>query len=103
LDAPVNVAELGVVVTASVGLAPVRGAADLDDVLGRADAAMYRAKTIPWRFFVAGGRDEEARLVPDPRAAFAWLTQADHASARAVRRSGCSSPSWSSRPCYLAW
>jgi len=47
LAAPVDVAGRGVVVTASVGLAPVRGAADLDDVLYRADAATHQAKTMP--------------------------------------------------------
>jgi diguanylate cyclase (GGDEF)-like protein len=79
LAAPVDVAGRPVAVTASVGLAPVPTAADLDDVLGRADAAMYQAKTMPGRFFVAGGRDEQARLVPDPRSAFAWLPEANHA------------------------
>jgi diguanylate cyclase (GGDEF)-like protein len=67
LAAPVDVAGRGVVVTASVGLAPVQGAADLDDVLGQADAAMYQAKAMPNRFFVASLRDEDALLVPRPR------------------------------------
>jgi diguanylate cyclase (GGDEF)-like protein len=45
LGAPVPVAGgAAVVVTASVGLVPVRGATDLADVLHRADEAMYRAK-----------------------------------------------------------
>ena len=79
LAAPVDVAGRGVAVTASVGLAPVPAAADLDDVLDRADAAMYQAKTMPGRFFVAGGRDEQDRLVPEPRSAFAWLPEAHHA------------------------
>jgi diguanylate cyclase (GGDEF)-like protein len=79
LAVPVDVAGRGVVVTASVGLAPVPAAADLDDVLDRADAAMYQAKTMPGRFFVAGGRDEQDRLVPEPRSAFAWLPEAHHA------------------------
>jgi diguanylate cyclase (GGDEF)-like protein len=50
LAAPLDVAGRGVVVTVSVGLAPVPAAADLDDVLDRADAAMYQAKTMPGRF-----------------------------------------------------
>jgi diguanylate cyclase (GGDEF)-like protein len=45
LGAPVPVAGgVAVVVTASVGLAPLHGSTDLADVLRRADEAMYRAK-----------------------------------------------------------
>jgi diguanylate cyclase (GGDEF)-like protein len=86
LAAPVDVAGRGVLVTASVGLAPVPAGTDLDDVLDRADAAMYQAKAMPGRFFVAGGRDghdwrvpEQDRLVQEPRSAFAWLPEAHHA------------------------
>jgi diguanylate cyclase len=78
LAAPVDVAGRWVAVTASVGLAPVWGAADLDDVLCRADAAMYQAKTMPGRFFVAGGRDEQTRPDPHPRSEFAWLAHDAH-------------------------
>jgi diguanylate cyclase (GGDEF)-like protein len=78
LAAPVDVAGRPVAVTASVGLAPVSAAADLDDVLGRADAAMYQAKTMPGRFFVAGGPGEQAGLVPDLRSEFAWLPEPYH-------------------------
>jgi diguanylate cyclase (GGDEF)-like protein len=45
LGAPVPVAGgVAVVLTASVGLAPLRGSTDLADVLRHADEAMYRAK-----------------------------------------------------------
>ncbi len=47
LAAPVQVAGRSVTVTASLGIAPVLGPATLDEVLERADAAMYRAKTVP--------------------------------------------------------
>jgi diguanylate cyclase (GGDEF)-like protein len=92
LAAPVDVAGRGVVVTASVGLAPVAAAADLDDVLDRADAAMYQAKTTPGRFFVAAERDEQDRLMPEPRSAFAWLPEAHHAPQRNGRASALLQP-----------
>jgi diguanylate cyclase (GGDEF)-like protein len=66
LAAPVQVAGRGVAVTASVGLTPVPAAADLDDVLSRADAAMYQAKTTPGRAFIAGADDQQAWQLPDP-------------------------------------
>jgi diguanylate cyclase len=75
LAAPVEVAGRPVAVTASVGLAAVAGAADLDDVLGQADAAMYQAKTMPGRAFVAGSYEEQGWL-PESRPAFAWLPEA---------------------------
>jgi diguanylate cyclase (GGDEF)-like protein len=78
LAAPVDVAGRWVAVTASVGLAPVLGAADLDDVLGRADAAMYQAKTMRGRAFVTGAHDEQTRLIPDPRTTFTWLPETGH-------------------------
>jgi diguanylate cyclase (GGDEF)-like protein len=78
LAAPVEVAGSPVAVTASVGLAPVSGAADLDDVLGQADAAMYQAKTMPGRFFVASAAEEQARPAADPRSEFAWLPAPHH-------------------------
>jgi diguanylate cyclase (GGDEF)-like protein len=56
LAAPVDVAGHRVVVTASVGLTPVHRPADLNDVIRRADAAMYAAKRLPGRFFVDGGQ-----------------------------------------------
>jgi len=93
LAAPVDVAGRWVAVTASVGLAPVPAAADLDEVLDRADAAMYQAKTMPGRFFVAGERDEQARLIPEPRSAFAWLPQANHA--RQVHTAAADPVPWS--------
>ena len=79
LAAPVDVDGRGVAVTASVGLAPVRAAAELDDVLGQADAAMYQAKTMPGRAFVAGAHHEQTWLAPGPPAAFAWLPDGNHA------------------------
>jgi diguanylate cyclase len=45
LAAPIPLPAGGVAVTASVGLASVSGPADLDELLDRADAAMYRAKS----------------------------------------------------------
>jgi diguanylate cyclase (GGDEF)-like protein len=86
LAAPVDVAGRGVAVTASVGLAPVRAAADLDDVLGRADAAMYQAKTMPGRAFVTDAYDGQTRLFPDPRTTLARLPEAGHA--RGLRAAG---------------
>jgi len=83
LAAPVEVAGHRVVVTASVGLTPVHRPADLDEVIRRADAAMYQAKTLPGRFYVAG-RDQRARVIPGPRSVFAWLPRADPAHAHAA-------------------
>ena len=45
LAAPVLLPEAGVSVTASVGLVAAHGPADRDELLDRADAAMYRAKS----------------------------------------------------------
>lgn len=45
LAAPMPIAGRSLVVTASVGLAPVHGSAHLAEALRHADAAMYRAKT----------------------------------------------------------
>ncbi|AVT28914.1 hypothetical protein C6361_04745 [Plantactinospora sp. BC1] len=45
LSAPIQVAERDLRVTASIGLAPVHGCAQLAEVLDLADAAMYRVKT----------------------------------------------------------
>jgi diguanylate cyclase (GGDEF)-like protein len=45
LAAPMWVTGRGVQITASVGLVPVHGCNRLDDILHRADGAMYRAKT----------------------------------------------------------
>ncbi|PZF96433.1 GGDEF domain-containing protein [Micromonospora deserti] len=44
--APIPLGRLSVRVTASVGLAPVTGPTQLTEALDRADAAMYRAKSI---------------------------------------------------------
>ncbi|MEH1100257.1 GGDEF domain-containing protein [Micromonospora sp. CPCC 205561] len=46
LAAPIPLGGLSVRVTASVGLAPVTGPGQLTEALGRADAAMYRAKSL---------------------------------------------------------
>ncbi|MFF3869314.1 GGDEF domain-containing protein [Micromonospora sp. NPDC001898] len=46
LAAPIPLDGLSLRVTASVGLAPVTGPAQLTEALDRADAAMYRAKSI---------------------------------------------------------
>jgi diguanylate cyclase (GGDEF)-like protein len=45
LAAPIVLPDAGVAVTASVGLVSTCGPADLDELLDRADAAMYRAKS----------------------------------------------------------
>lgn len=93
LAAPIGVAGRGVAVTASVGLASAPGAADLEDLLGRADAAMYRAKTAPGRVFVAVGPAEELRLVPEQRSSTSeWLPQPDHP--RQVRAAAADSVPW---------
>lgn len=49
LAAPMSITGCMVVVTASVGLAPVDRSVDLTEILCRADVAMYRAKTRPDR------------------------------------------------------
>jgi len=54
LAAPIEVAGRRVTVTASLGIAPMVGSARLDEVLNRADAAMYRAKTSPGRATCVG-------------------------------------------------
>jgi diguanylate cyclase len=46
LTAPIRVADCTVQLTVSVGIAPVHGPSDLYEALGRADAAMYRAKAV---------------------------------------------------------
>lgn len=46
LAAPIDLGMVRLRVTASVGFAPVRGPAQLSDALCRADAAMYRAKSL---------------------------------------------------------
>jgi diguanylate cyclase (GGDEF)-like protein len=46
LAAPIPLGGRSIRVTASVGLAPVHGPAQLTDALCRADAAMYEAKTL---------------------------------------------------------
>ncbi|MEV1329771.1 GGDEF domain-containing protein [Micromonospora costi] len=46
LAAPVRLGGLSLRVTASVGIAPVTGPAQLTEALHRADAAMYRAKSL---------------------------------------------------------
>ncbi|MCM0678626.1 GGDEF domain-containing protein [Micromonospora phytophila] len=46
LAAPIPLGGLSVRVTASVGLAPVTGPGQLTEALDRADAAMYRAKSL---------------------------------------------------------
>ncbi|MFI0793114.1 GGDEF domain-containing protein [Micromonospora rubida] len=46
LAAPIPLGGLSLRVTASVGLAPVTGPAQLTEALDRADAAMYRAKSV---------------------------------------------------------
>ncbi|MGC4806250.1 GGDEF domain-containing protein [Micromonospora sp. DT233] len=46
LSAPIPLGNSSLRVTASVGLAPVTGPAQLTEALDRADAAMYRAKSV---------------------------------------------------------
>ncbi|GGM23964.1 MULTISPECIES: GGDEF domain-containing protein [Micromonospora] len=46
MAAPIQLGTLSLRVTASVGLAPVTGAAQLSEALCRADAEMYRAKSL---------------------------------------------------------
>ncbi|MGK5671516.1 GGDEF domain-containing protein [Micromonospora sp. URMC 106] len=46
LAAPISLGGLSVRVTASVGLAPVTGPGQLTEALDRADAAMYRSKSL---------------------------------------------------------
>ena len=72
LAAPVVVPDAGVAVTASVGLVSSWGPVDLDELLDRADAAMYRAKSQR-----ACGRLEEwpgpEPAVRSDRLEFEWL------------------------------
>lgn len=62
LGAPIPLGGRSVRVTASVGLAPVTGPAQLTEALGRADAAMYRAKSL-------GTGRAPRQLVDSPRLA----------------------------------
>jgi len=55
--APVQVGPVGIPFTVSVGVALRRGSEDLYHAIGRADAALYRAK--------AGGRDRVVAAVDD--------------------------------------
>jgi len=72
LAAPVVVPEAGVAVTASVGLVSSWGPADLDELLDRADAAMYRAKSQGARARLEDWPDPEPAVGPD-RPSFEWL------------------------------
>lgn len=60
--APIRLSGVSVQVTASVGLAPVTGPAQLTDALSRADAAMYQAKSL-------GGNRSPRQLVDSVRLA----------------------------------
>jgi diguanylate cyclase (GGDEF)-like protein len=71
LAAPVVVPEFGVAVTASVGLVSSWGPADLDELLDRADAAMYRAKSSRARARLEEWPGPEAAVGPD-RSGFEW-------------------------------
>lgn len=62
LAAPIRLTGCSVQVTASVGLAPVTGPAQLTDALSRADAAMYQAKSL-------GGSRSPRQLVDIARVA----------------------------------
>jgi diguanylate cyclase (GGDEF)-like protein len=72
LEAPIVLPEAGVSVTASVGLVSTCGPADLDELLDRADAAMYRAK------YQRGGVTPSDWPTPEPALrrdspSFEWL------------------------------
>lgn len=76
LAAPIRVAGHGIAVTASVGLAAVAGAADLDDLVGSADAAMYRAKSTRGSVFLTDGWAAEPTPAPAAQQrtpTFQWL------------------------------
>ncbi|MEO3743352.1 GGDEF domain-containing protein [Plantactinospora sp. B5E13] len=62
VSAPIQLAERDLRVTASIGVAPVHGRAQLADVLDLADAAMYRVKTERAR--IAGGRRGPRPVAP---------------------------------------
>lgn len=66
LATPIQHGAVSLRVTASVGLAPVRGPAQLADALCRADAAMYRAKSLgaarPTRRLVDSHHDDPLTL-----------------------------------------
>nr|WP_246278338.1 GGDEF domain-containing protein [Phytohabitans rumicis] len=70
LATPIPVRDGTVLVTVSVGLAPVRGGADLADVLRRADAAMYRAKGHRKRTTQPRRHSSPGRLAPHQK--LAW-------------------------------
>ena len=72
LAAPVVVPEAGVAVTASVGLVSSWGPADLDELLDRADAAMYQAKSQRVRARLEVSPGLEPTLGPG-RPGFEWL------------------------------
>jgi diguanylate cyclase (GGDEF)-like protein len=72
LAAPIVVPEAGVAVTASVGLVSTCGPADLDELLDRADAAMYRAKSQRGGVPLEDWPSPEPAVVAD-RPSFEWL------------------------------
>jgi diguanylate cyclase (GGDEF)-like protein len=91
LSAPVPVAGgWNVAVRASIGVVVVVPGSDLDDVLDRADAAMYRAKTT--RPTTASGRRAGRVEAPDPAGWFAADGQR-----RQVRAVAGDSVTWSGR------
>ena len=72
LAAPVVIPEAGVAVTASVGVVSSWGPADLDELIDRADAAMYRAKFQRTHAQPEEWPDREPAVGPD-RPSFEWL------------------------------
>jgi diguanylate cyclase (GGDEF)-like protein len=91
LSAPVPVAGgWNVAVRASIGVVTVAPGSDLDEVLDRADAAMYRAKTA--RPTSAAGRRAGRREAPDSGGWFVADTQR-----RQVRAVAGDSVTWSAR------
>jgi diguanylate cyclase (GGDEF)-like protein len=73
LAAPIELPEGGVAVTASVGLVSARGPTALDELLDRADAAMYRAKSRRGSAVTADWSGSEPVPLGPTTSTFEWL------------------------------
>jgi diguanylate cyclase len=91
LAAPIPLPEGGVAVTASVGLASASGPADLAELLDRADAAMYRAKSQRGTPALTDWPGSQPLAVGPDRPTFEWLPSqpsCDRAGATQHRAAG---------------
>jgi diguanylate cyclase len=87
LAAPVVLPKAEVSVTASVGVVSTHGPADLDELLDRADAAMYRAKSRRGGVMAADWPGAEPAVGPDGPG-FEWLPGRSESVAVSAGRHG---------------